>query len=259
MPFSADAIGVQSWCFREFKERKQLIAQVTGCGLSRVELCGVHADFANEATFDATIAELRAGGISIDSIGVQHFSGDEAKERKYFEFAKRAGAKTISADFKPDFALAGFRSAEKFAKEYGIRVAIHNHGGRHWLGNAQMLDAVFANTSDSIGLCLDTAWAMDAGEDPVALVTRYAKRLYGLHIKDFAFDRARRPDDVVAGTGNLDCAKLVAALRAADFSGYSVIEYEADVKDPGPAIAKCVAAVKAATNANAKQEKSHAR
>jgi inosose dehydratase len=255
MPFAVDSIGVQSWCFRAFKERRQLIEQVKGCGLSRVELCGVHADFSAEATFDATIAELRDGGIAIDCIGVQGFSGDEAKERKYFEFAKKAGAKAISADFRPDFAMKGFRSAEKLAQEYGIRVAIHNHGGKHWLGNAQMLDAVFANTSDRIGLCLDTAWAMDAGEDPVALVTRYAKRLYGVHIKDFTFDRARKEEDVVAGTGNLPVAKLVAALRAADFSGYSVIEYEADEKNPGPAIAKCVAAVKAA----AQQEVAHAR
>ncbi|MBA3707575.1 MAG: sugar phosphate isomerase/epimerase [Planctomycetes bacterium] len=255
MSFNADSIGVQSWCFREFKERKQLIAQVKLCGLSRVELCGVHADFGDEASFDATIAEFKTAGVAIDCIGVQGFSGNEAKERKYFEFAKRAGAKTISADFTPDFTLKNFRIAEQLADKYDIRIAIHNHGGAHWLGNAQTLAAVFANTSERIGLCLDTAWAMDAGEDPVAMVAKFAKRLYGIHVKDFTFDRARKPDDVVAGTGNLDPKKLVDALNQADFNGYAVIEYEADAANPGPAIAKCVAAVKAA----AKKEHAHAR
>jgi len=39
-------------------------------------------------------------------------------------------------------------------------LVIHNHGGRHWLGSAQMLAAVFAQTGPAIGLTLDTAWAL---------------------------------------------------------------------------------------------------
>ena len=81
------------------------------------------------------------------------------------------------------------------------------------------------------------------------------KRLYGLHIKDFTFDRSGKPEDVVAGTGNLDCRKLVAALRKVGYAGSAVIEYEADVESPGPAIRKCVDAMKAASTL----EQAHAR
>jgi inosose dehydratase len=246
MPFNPASLGVQSWCFREFKERSRLIAKVKECGLAHVELCGVHADFSDEPSFDRVIGELRDAGIAIVSIGVQHFAGDEARERKYFEFAKRCGAGVISADFSPDPTLAGFRSAERLASAYGIRLAIHNHGGRHWLGNASVLAAVFAATSPSIGLCLDTAWALDAGEDPVAMARTFAQRLYGVHVKDFTFDRARRPHDVVVGAGNLDLPKLLAAIDAAPGLASCVIEYEEDPQDPAPAITQCVAAIRSA-------------
>ena len=73
MTFAADDIGVQSWCFRHFKQRSQLIAQLKGCGLS-LRPGVVHADFSDESTFASTIRELR-GGITIASIGVQPLLG----------------------------------------------------------------------------------------------------------------------------------------------------------------------------------------
>jgi sugar phosphate isomerase/epimerase len=107
-----------------------------------------------------------------------------------------------------------------------------------------MLQHVFANTNDRIGLCLDTAWALDAGEDPLFLIEKFAKRLYGLHLKDFVFDRARKPQDVVVGTGNLDLKKISAALAQANFSGFAVLEYEGEPANPVPAVSQCVQAIK---------------
>jgi len=106
-----------------------------------------------------------------------------------------------------------------------------------------MLAAVFAQTGPAIGLTLDAAWALDAGENPVALAEKFADRLYGLHLKDFVFDRARRPQDVVVGTGNLDLPGLFATLRKVGFAGSLILEYEGDVQNPVPALKQCVAAV----------------
>ena len=36
-----------------------------------------------------------------------------------------------------------------------------------------MLQHVFGMTSDRIGLCLDTAWAIDSRLDPVKMVTQF--------------------------------------------------------------------------------------
>ena len=239
-------LGVQSYCFRGFKENQKVIESVKACGLARIELCGVHADFTDEKSFDKVIGLYRGAGVAIDSIGVQGFKNNEAVETKFFEFAKRAGAKLISADFDLETVPQCYRTAEKLAEKYDIRLAIHNHGGRHWLGSARMLQYVFANTNDRIGLCLDTAWALDAGEDPLALVEKFAKRLYSVHLKDFVFDRARKPQDVVVGTGNLDLKKAGAALKKIGFAGALVLEYEGDVANPVPALVQCVKAVQSA-------------
>ena len=240
----AKGLAVQSYCFRGFKANGEVAAKVKACGLAAVELCGMHADFAAPDTFEGVIRTYRDAGVSIVSIGVQGFKNEPAKEARFFDFARRAGATTISANFPADGAQEALRAAERLAVEHGIRLAIHNHGGKHWLGSSQMLQAVFRQTGPQIGLMLDTAWALDAGEDPVAMVEKFGDRLYGLHLKDFVFDRARKPQDVVVGTGNLDLPKLFAALRKVGFAGLLILEYEGDVNDPVPALRQCVEALR---------------
>lgn len=237
-------LGVQSYCFRGFKENRQVADMVRQCGLSRIELCNVHADFTNEACFEAVLEVYRQAGVDIVSIGVQAFRNDELTEARFFDFAKRAGAKVITADFALDTVPDSFKTAERLADRYDVRVAIHNHGGRHWLGSSAVLAKVFAHTGPRIGLGLDTAWALDSGEDPLAMAERFGDRLYALHLKDFVFDRARKPMDVIVGEGNLDLRGLLALLGDIGFDGPAVLEYEGDVEDPLPAIQKCAAAVK---------------
>lgn len=237
-------LAVQSYCFRGFKDNRQTAQKVKDIGVKAIELCGVHVDFGNAGTFDEAIKIYEDAGIRIVSIGVQGFSGNDAKERLYFEFAKKAGATTISANFSPDAVPNSYRVAEKLANEFDINLAIHNHGGRHWLGNSEMLRTVFAQTSPRIGLMLDTAWALDAGEDPVGMADKFAQRLYGVHLKDFTFDRARRHKDVVVGTGNLDLRKLAATLQKGNYQGQMILEYEGDVENPVPALSECVGNIK---------------
>jgi sugar phosphate isomerase/epimerase len=68
--------------------------------------------------------------------------------------------------------------------------------------------------------------------------------LYGVHVKDFTYDRARQPTDVIIGTGNLDLPKLMSTLRQINFTGPLVIEYEGDEKNPVPALRQCVEAMR---------------
>ena len=239
-----EELGVQSYCFRGFKENDEVVRCVKESGLSRIEICGVHADFSDESTFQSVIDTYRNAGIEIVSIGVQAMTADEAKEEKFFDFVKAAGAKHMAVDFKLPNVPDAYRMAEKLAEKYDIRLSIHNHGGRHWLGSSAMLDHVFKNTSERIGLCLDTAWALDSHEDPIAMMEKFADRLYGLHLKDFVFGRDGKPEDVVVGTGNLDLAKALQLAGENDKVGYAVLEYEGDVDNPVPAMKKCVDAVR---------------
>lgn len=237
-------LAVQSYCFRGFKANADVIEKVKAIGLSNIELCGVHVDFAADAKFGEVIDLYRNAGVRICSIGVQGFSGKEEVERKWFEFAKRAGATTISVTFALGTVPGCYRVAEKLADEYNINLGIHNHGGRHWLGSTEVLAWVFSQTSPRIGLMLDTAWALHSHEDPVAMIERFGTRLYGVHVKDFVFDRAGKHEDVVVGTGNLDLPKMIAAMKKIGFKGNVILEYEGDVNNPVPALTDCVAAVR---------------
>lgn len=240
----ANDLAVQSYCFRDFKTLDSLIEQVRKVGLSKIELCGVHADFSNQTGFDEVIKTFRDHGVTIVSIGVQGVQGNEAAERKFFDFVRRAGAKHMSVSFAAHSVPASYRVVEKLAEEFDVRVGIHNHGGRHWLGNTEMLSEVFAHTSKRIGLCLDTAWALDAGENPIAMAEKFIDRLYAVHFKDFTFDSARRPQDVIVGQGNLDLPRLVKLVNEQAPAGCcSILEYEGDATNPAPALRECVEAI----------------
>lgn len=236
-------LAVQSFCYRGFKSNQELIAKVKETGLARVELCGVHVDFSDESAFETIIGEYRDAGVEIVSIGVNPLKGDEASERKLFDFVRLAGAKYMSVDFHMDKVREATELAGKLAEEYDVRLGIHNHGGRHWLGSTQAISHVLSISSDRIGLCLDTAWCLHSGEDPVKMTERFGDRLYGVHLKDFIFDKAGKHQDVVVGTGNLDLPRLKQTLDQVGFDGYAVLEYEGDVENPVPALKECVSMI----------------
>jgi predicted dehydrogenase/sugar phosphate isomerase/epimerase len=238
-------LGIQSYCFRGFPTHSQVIQGLRRCEVAAVELCRVHANFGDSNSHRGIVEAYRQGGVDIVSIGVESLLGDRDKERPLFEFAKESGARFMSVHFEPESSPASWETATEMAEEYDLHLCVHNHGGRHWLGSKQMLSHLLSATSERIGLCLDTAWALDAGEDPLELAQHFATRLYGVHIKDFVFNRKGVPEDVVIGKGNLDLVALLDQLELNPKVGYVVIEYEGDVEDPIPALQECVRAVRA--------------
>ncbi len=246
MPSPIDRLAIQSWCFRGFRDNQTVIERLKSCGVSRIELCGFHVKPAAPETA-AHLALYRAAGVGVTAYGVHYFSAVEAEGRAVFDLARAAGATTIGAHVPP----GAIAIVERLCAEYGIRVAIHNHGRKDRLGPAWALDDLFKATSANIGLCLDTAWMLDSGEDPVAIAERFYDRLYGLHVKDFTFDRAGAPHDVVVGTGNLDLKGLLRLLVKRGWSGNCTIEYEGDVENPVPALSSCVMAIQEAHRAAA--------
>jgi inosose dehydratase len=234
-------LGVQSWCFREFKPLPALFEKIKSIGLSRVELCGVHADFKTESAFAPVIAAAQSAGITITSIGVQYFGNDPiGTEENYFKFAQAAGCSMISASANvaafPDI----FKTLEKLADQYDINIGIHNHGGYDWLGSLTMLGNIFKHTGPRIGLCLDSAWCLQSGEDPLKAAEQFNDRLFGTHIKDFTFSPDGKGHDVVVGTGNLKLKEYMALVMKAPRCRAVTLEYEGDEHNPGPKLSECV-------------------
>lgn len=232
-------LGIQSWCFRGLKGALEIIAALNACGVDRLEACGIHIDLDRPAE---SLKLYRDAGITISSFGVNFFGPDEAANRKVFEFAALAGFPAISADLNYD----SLDLVEKLCAEYGKKVAIHNHGRRHALGTVRELEALFNRSSANVGLCLDTGWMLDSGEDPLAVAKKFRDRLYGVHIKDFVFDRAGNAEDVISGTGVLALDGFAHYLVDSKFDGYLTLEYEGEPENPVPNLQACVKNINAA-------------
>jgi len=233
-------LGIQSWCFRGFKKHEEVLQALADCKVDKIELSAAHLRPGEESDMAAVLDVYRKAGVTVSSYGVFGIGEDEAAARPVFEFARMADVPVVSADIRP----GGLEVAERLCNEYGKKIAIHNHGRRHRLGPAWALQELFDKSSDNVGLCLDTAWMIDSGEDPVKIARQFADRLYGVHLKDFVFDRAGKPADVVVGEGNLDLPAMLGFLIEMGFDGYFTLEYEGDVDNPTPAVAACVEAIR---------------
>ena len=249
MPASAARdFGVQSYCFRTTKDNAELAKKVRQIGVNKLEICGVHADFAKPEDFGQIVETYHNAGVEIVSLGVQTFTGNTAVERKWFECAQIAGAKYISAHFTIGTFQEAVPAAAKLAEEFGVKIAIHCHGGYMFGGSPDVLEHLLKIGGPNIGLNIDTAWCMQIGPNqgkPVEWAKKFAGRVYGVHYKDFVFDKNAQWHDVVVGTGNLDLPAFVKALEDTNFNGFAVIEYEADPENPVPALTECVQKMRA--------------
>jgi sugar phosphate isomerase/epimerase len=240
--------GVQSYCFRHFPDNATVAAKVRETGLDKIEVCGVHADFDRPEKFGEVVETYRDAGVSIVSIGVQTFGGED-RERAWFECAALAGAKHISAHFKVDSFPHAIEKVRAWSREFGIRVGIHPHGGYMFGGQPDVIEHLLSLGSPEVGLCLDTAWVLQIGPhggNPVEWVRKFPKSIYGLHYKDYVFGRDASWSDVVVGEGNLDLPGLLKALDDTGFDGMAVLEYEADIENPVPALRRCVESMRRA-------------
>jgi sugar phosphate isomerase/epimerase len=235
--------GVQSYCFRHFKDNATVADLTKKIGVKKIELCAVHADFDDIDAFKRVLEIYQKAGVEVVSIGVQTFVGDTARERKWFQCAKAAGAKHISAHFTVGTFAHTVRATAKLCDEFGIRIGIHCHGGYMFGGSPDVLEHLMKLGGPMIGLNIDTAWCMQIGPNgnPVNWVReKFKGKIFGVHYKDFVFDKRAQWSDVVVGTGNLDLPEFVKALEETNFDGMAVIEYEADVENPVPALTDCV-------------------
>ena len=185
--------GVQSYCFRAFKDNAVVARKVREIGLDSIELCGVHADLANLESVKNAVKIYRDAGVSIVSIGVQTFTGAES-ERVWFEAATAAGARHISCHFQVNTFQAAIARVRRWSREFGIRVGIHCHGGYSFGGQPDVLTYLLELGGPEIGLCIDTAWAMQIGPhlgNPVEWVKKFSGQIYGVHFKGFRLREKR--------------------------------------------------------------------
>ena len=230
-------MGIQSYSLRAFGIDGAL-EKIEELELHFVELFRMHYPPIPDPLKIAEMnAKLRKHDLSISAHGVQSFTKDHQKNKAFFEFAKKAGIRNISANPEKD----SFESLNRLVAEYDIRIAIHNHGpGALYDAPLDALKAV-AGYDKRIGFCADLGHYIRSGVDPVEVIYQLGDRLYGVHLKDFA-EQKKKTEGVIIGRGHLDVQGVFKALKKIGFpaDGALSLEYEENPKDPMEDIRACL-------------------
>jgi sugar phosphate isomerase/epimerase len=149
---------------------------------------------------------------------------------KYFAYARHSGMPLIVATCDPSI----LPRIERFAVEYDIAVAIHNHGpeDHHYPAPADAL-RYMSDMDPRMGVCMDIGHTVRAGAHVVEAAIEAGPRLLDLHIKDLR-DLSDAGSQCIVGEGAIPIAELFEQLIRMDFQGYANLEYEIDADDPLP-------------------------
>ena len=222
-------LGIASYSLRKFS-RAQAIAMLKQMNVKYVNIKDVHL------AMNASPEEIRAGrkefedsGFIIEGGGNISFSKDDEQEiRKNFEYAKMAGMPIIVC--APTHAT--LPKMEKYAKEYNIKVAVHNHGpeDKHFPTPQSVLDVV-KNMDPRMGLCIDCGHTSRTGVDVVESIKVAGPRLHSMHVKDLA-DAKVKESQCDVGDGVLPIVGIFKQLHRMNYTGGVMLEYEINENDP---------------------------
>jgi inosose dehydratase len=221
-------VGLASYSLRKFS-LEQAIEMCRAMDVRYITLKDVHLPMtATPDEIRAARAKLAAAGITLMGGGVIYMKNDEAAVRKAFEYAKAAGLPLIVGAPDPD----AIPLVERFVREYGIPLAIHNHGPEDKSYPAPQ-DALklIKDRDRRLGLCMDVGHTVRAGADPVRTVAEVGDRLMDLHVKDLR-SATDKDSQVEVGKGIVDYPGLIRALHERNFAGHVALEYEINEDHP---------------------------
>lgn len=244
-PYGGFPMGAQSYSLRNYNTL-EAVRHLQGMGLHFVEFYSKHlSPDATQQQIDDTKKLLAGADIALTAHGVNGFGKNHEANRKLFEFAKRAGIKTITAN--PQANDETFDSLDKLCEEFGIRIAIHNHGPGAIYDTIESVKKVTDGRHKLIGACVDTGHFLRSKEDPVKAVYELGPRVFGVHVKDEE-KMERQSHNVIIGTGHLDLIGLFKALREIKFpaDGALSLEYEANPANPIDDMKQCLEAARTA-------------
>lgn len=227
-------LGLASYTFRNFS-RAQMMAFMKQVGITDLNAKDVKDHLpADPQGEDTALADYAQNGIKLHAAGAIYFQKNEDAEiRKPFEYCKRAGISVIVAgDPTPEM----LPHIEKFAREYDIRIAIHNHGpeDKVWPSPLDVLKAV-KGMDPRMGCCIDVGHCVRAGTDVVEAIHAAGPRLFNIHMKDLA-NLTDKDSQVAVGEGKLPIREIFEALIAVRYPGFVDLEYEVHADDPMPGV-----------------------
>jgi sugar phosphate isomerase/epimerase len=259
-PTAADKLGwrlaVHSYTFRKFSIFEG-IDKTASLGIKDMSISGnvnleengqikaVPTPGLSEKDYAAILAHMKEKGIrpKFVNMGVVKPTVDEAVSRKIFEAAKRLGIDTLVVEPETHNSMEELPKVmdvvEKLAKEYQIKVAIHEHQKPNFYWNPETVLAAVKGRSPLLGACADVGHWVRSGLDPVECLKTLEGRVITLHFKDMN-EKGPKAHDVPWGTGISNVKGMMAELKRQGYKGEFCIEYENNWDNSSPEIAECV-------------------
>jgi sugar phosphate isomerase/epimerase len=178
------------------------------------------------------------------NMGVVKPTANEEESRKLFEAARRLGIDILVAEPETHGKLEELPLVmdvvEKLAKEFNIKVAIHNHPGpKNFYWDPKVVLAAVQGRSPLLGACCDVGHYVRSGLEPVACLKLLEGRIIALHFKDLN-EKSPKATDVPWGTGISNVRGMMEELKRQGYKGAFCVEYETNWENSAPEIAQCV-------------------
>lgn len=195
-----------------------------------------HLPYASTADEIAAFHEkLKQSGVTGYAVGPIYMKTKQEIDNG-FDYARRVGVNLIIGIPNPE----DLPYIDKKVKEYNMRYAIHNHGPDIKLfPNATSVYTAVKDLDPRIGLCFDMGHDKRYGDDPIADLEKYSKRIFDIHLKNVTA-ATKEGTTCELGRGVIDIPAFVAMLRKIKYEGSCSLEYEKDMKDPLAGIAESV-------------------
>ncbi len=181
--------------------------------------------------------KLADAGLRMLTFYIQEIPGDQDGCRKVFEFGRKLGLETFMTEPK----VESLDTIERFANEYGINVALHNHDQKaspHYFSPDAILK-VCAGRGPRIGAAADVGYWMRGGIDPVAGIRQLGPRLLTLQMHDLN-EITPQGADVPWGTGQGRSEQIFREILRLGLKPTMIgLEYSKDFDDNLSAAAQC--------------------
>jgi inosose dehydratase len=195
------------------------------------------------AGYRAHVAFLKEMGCKVISTceigGSPQFDPRRSPDQKGVVRLDEAGWKSLAE---------GLNAAGAIAKEYGLTLTYHHHGGTV-VERPEEIDRLMELTDpDAVSLLYDTGHAYYGGADPLTLLQKHYDRIAYVHLKDIrksVLERAREEQAdfitcirrgvfTLPGTGDLDLQPVINELLDRGYDGWAMLEGEQDPAEHPP-------------------------
>jgi len=238
-PYRGLKVGMHSYTLRKLSF-EQALAVTRSAGVRYIGFKDVHVpmDSSREQLAEARLA-IKEAGLTTMACGVVGFNTDAARARKVFEYAKAMGMPTVVANPEPE----SLDILDELVEEFGIRIAIHNHGPKSLYSTPDDLLEAIEGHHEQIGACVDIGHYERSDIRGADALMALRDRFYDMHLKDV--DRAAEGGkSVLLGEGVVDLESVFSVLLKLKPTCHIALEYERASDELALDVKKCYAHVR---------------